>query len=160
MVSLVLALPILAAEGPPLDTTTVPDHLQYCERLQGTWQVVSLQQGGEDPLKNLGADLAFKLMIDFRGNKATIRTGLGGKGQKEDVQSKMFRVNTDVLPMRIDFYDHKDKVEVMEASCIFRFSGENLEICSRQNDPKQRPRDFTAAKDSGNVLMTLKREKK
>ena len=114
------------------------------DKLQGTWQVVSLEREGkqEDPegIKNL------KLVI--KGGTYTLQGG-------EEAFEGTFILDPTSKPKRMDTKGAK----IPRTQGIYDLKGDGLKICWAEGDT-ERPREFATKPDSNLRLIVLKREKK
>jgi uncharacterized protein (TIGR03067 family) len=109
--------------------------------LEGTWVVVSVMEDGKDNDKAQGAKMTFK------GMAGTVE--IMGRSHKGTVKVDPKKKTIDLTP--------DDKTE-KTAKGIYRLKGDELKLCFARQD-KERPKDFTAEKGSGRILMVLKRAK-
>ena len=115
------------------------------ERFQGSWRVVSGMYGGE-----VGADAGAYTMV-FEKDSFVVRRG------DEVVLKGRFRPDPSKTPKAIDMVVTDEDGEE-EVHGIYAF-GEGFKWCTSKPGSKDRPAEFTAAKGSGNLLLTLKKEK-
>ena len=116
------------------------------KKLQGTWKVLSIEQNEEKSDKS-GDDVK---MI-FAQDDFTAKTpNTDHKGT--------FKIDAAAKPKTIDIAvtegPEKDKTVVG----IYEFKGDELKICLAKPGEKDRPKEFAAKRDSGMMVLTLKRE--
>ena len=137
----VLALAVgllLAADEPKKDKTDR-------DKLQGTWQPVSVEQGGKAK-----EDKEHRLLFD--GDTFTIKKG-------DQVFAKgTFKVDPDKKPKAIDFMITEGDEKGKTARGIYKLEGDKLTWCSAQPGQNDRPKEF-ATKDTQNLLVVLQRAK-
>ena len=115
--------------------------------LQGVWTVVSYEYRGESQERFIGNKFSFD------GQKISVR-------EKDKDSTVRFVLDTTKKPKQIKFSKGDD--DRYRTFGIYSVDGDMLKICfSKDGDmEKHRPTEFVAKKDSGLVLMVLKREKK
>ena len=122
--------------------------------LQGAWQSVGSEVNGEKQPE----DDAKQYVIAFEGDKMTItRSG-------EMVMKGSIKLDAAQAPRHIDF---KIEENARDADAvgrtlegIYEVKGEDLKWCFTLPDRGERPKAFKTEADSGQVLATLKKEKK
>jgi uncharacterized protein (TIGR03067 family) len=115
--------------------------------LQGTWTVVSYEDGGGALEKMVGAT------VIFDGDKMTFK-------DKQGEQSGPFRLDPAKKPKQIDFLPSKEEEERKIDVGIYVLQGDTLTI-SLNSKSAGRPTQFDTQKDNFNhKLVVLKREKK
>jgi uncharacterized protein (TIGR03067 family) len=111
--------------------------------LVGTWQVVSATEGGNANDKMKGR------LVVFEDYTVTVKAEKGD--MKATYQADPKKKTIDLTPTE---GKNKDKTILG----IYELKKDRLTICYAHPD-KDRPKDFTAGKGSGNVLVVLKRAK-
>ena len=112
-------------------------------KLQGTWQVVSMEGGGKKvPEKSI--ETAHFLI---QGNKISL------SGKKEDLRK--FRLDVTTKPKAIDLFDDT-ATEFSKA--IYEVDGHTLRLCFSQSTKLDRPRGFDTT-GTKYLSFTLKRVK-
>jgi uncharacterized protein (TIGR03067 family) len=112
------------------------------DKIQGTWLVVSAEQGG----KPLSPEDAKTLKLVFAGDKLTLQHN------DQKVQGP-FKLDPDKKPKEMD-------VEIAGKTCkaIYQLDGDTLKIAHGEpGDP--RPEEFRAKEGSHRQIMVLKRDK-
>ena len=142
LVALLAAGLLTAADAPPRKGKDDRD------RLQGTWNVVSLVQNG----KAVPREAIKGATLIFEGDH------YGLKGGKEEYRGS-FKLNQRANPKQIDttFVDVDDR-EKGRAQGIYKLEGDRLTICWREGG-KGRPKAFTSEPDSGTRLIVVERVK-
>jgi uncharacterized protein (TIGR03067 family) len=113
------------------------------KRFQGDWQAVAVKRDGKttegDALKGKG--------WRFDGNKLI---------PLDDVKDEAtITLDPTKKPATVDIKDKNGKVN----QGIYKFTGDDkLTVCARSDST--RPKEFDAAKDSGNIVIELERVKK
>jgi uncharacterized protein (TIGR03067 family) len=119
------------------------------KKLEGTWEVVSLINGGEEvaELKEI------KVTFVFKGDKLTVR-----KRGEEKVMEATIVLDTTTMPRLIDLTKMMpDKGKDFQG--IYELKDDDLKICVH-NGGRERPTEFAAKADNREQgLFTLKRVK-
>ena len=136
-----LLLASLMVPGGP----TAEDVQKEVEQFQGSWRVVSGLYGGE-----VGADAGAYTMV-FEKDSFVIRRG------DQVVLKGRFRPDPSKTPKAIDMVVADEDGEE-EVHGIYAF-GEGLKWCTSEPGEKSRPAEFTGEIGTGNLLLTLQREK-
>jgi uncharacterized protein (TIGR03067 family) len=111
--------------------------------LEGTWIVVSVTMDGKEDEKGKGDKVIIK------GENLTIQTE--GKDRNATVQIDPKKKTIDITLIE------RGRVgKTMKG--IYQLKGDELKVCRSQSG-EERPKDLTAGKGSGNVLVVLKRAK-
>jgi uncharacterized protein (TIGR03067 family) len=117
------------------------------EKLQGTWQVVSLEAEGEKG----PAEVAKALKYIFTGDKLAIQPAEPGSSSEFTYQVDPTR-KPKVIDMKVENGPDKGNTDFG----IYLLDGDNLKICF---GGKERPTAFESKPKSGTALVVLKREK-
>jgi uncharacterized protein (TIGR03067 family) len=128
---------LLAADKPNKD-----DGNKKAKGLEGTWVVVSLTANGKPN------DDAKDTKVVFEGKNITVKTKNGDRKSTFKIDPK--KKTIDIV--------RKEKDGEKTSKGIYQLKGDELKICFARPD-KDRPKDFTAAEDSGHTLVVLKRAK-
>lgn len=137
LVGVALVVPTHADDKPP-------------EKLQGTWVATSAQRNGK------AADEIVGHQLTFAGDKFTI-AAKDGKLLYEGT----IVVDTSKKPATIDFKHTTDALKGKTWKGIFALEGDSLKTCDNAPDlTKERPTDFAAKANSGQVAIVFKRAKK
>jgi uncharacterized protein (TIGR03067 family) len=132
------------------------------EQLQGTWKFVRLSLFGNEAPK----EFLPKVQVVIEGKTFTIKPGVvfEGSNEKPDGEFKVgdkegdrvtFELDASKKPKTFDVAAEFDGQKVTLKG-IYQLDGDDLKICFGE----QRPKEFPAKVDSGNVLYVLKRDKK
>ena len=124
---------------------TAEDVQKEVEQFQGSWRVVSGLYGGE-----VGADAGEYTMV-FEKDSFVIRRG------DQVVVKGRFRPDPSKTPKAIDMVIADEDGEE-EVHGIYAFE-EGLKWCTSEPGEKSRPAEFTGEIGTGNLLLTLQREK-
>jgi uncharacterized protein (TIGR03067 family) len=116
-------------------------------RMQGTWQVVSLNQEGET--QPLAGPLA-KLQIIVRGDSRTARSGEVVYAQAR------YRIDPWAEPPAIDVLITQGASRGQTMLGVYELDGDQMRVCLAPHGGR-RPRDFAPKAGSGHVLQQLKR---
>jgi uncharacterized protein (TIGR03067 family) len=118
------------------------------KRLQGTWKVVSGEKGGGKDL-----DLA-KAKVVIKGDTFTLK-----EGKKKD-ESVSIRLRPAETPKQLDFVFKEGGKEVVVMG-IYSLEADTLKLCwDKESRRNGRPTAFATKKDSDQVLVVCRREKK
>jgi uncharacterized protein (TIGR03067 family) len=143
-----MILPIATLLAAGLVLTAAPtrnDVNEEIERFQGSWRVVSGMYGGE-----AGADAGAYTVV-FEKDSFVVRRG------DEVILKGRFRPDPSRTPKAIDMVvtDEDGEEEVHGIYAL----GEGLKWCTSGPGDKSRPAEFAAERGSGNLLLTLKKER-
>ncbi|HUT09094.1 MAG TPA: TIGR03067 domain-containing protein [Thermoguttaceae bacterium] len=114
--------------------------------LQGTWELIGAEMGGQKSEEPLGAKLT------FTGNKV-IAKDKDGKVRQEST----FKLDPTKNPKQMDvIVTRNEKTEVQEA--IYSLDGDTLKVCGAEAG-KPRPTKFKTKESGDAMLLVLKRVK-
>ena len=116
-------------------------------QLQGTWQVVSLQLGGEKAPE----EVAQALKYTFEGDKLAVRPAEPGSNSEFTYQLDLTKT-----PKNIDMRVTKGRDKGKTLLGIYLLRGDDLNICFAE---KFRPTEFVSKAKSDTALVVLKRQK-
>ena len=122
---------------------------QAGQPLAGTWEAVEYKAMGQA----MPAETTKNTRLVIAGNKFTITVVQG------DAREFTFKLDPTKKPATIDLTalngPYKDKV----AKGIYRLEKDTLTLClpAKAGDRDQRPSEFTSDKESGTLLITLKK---
>jgi uncharacterized protein (TIGR03067 family) len=117
------------------------------DKIQGVWTVVSLElRGNEAP-----ADDTKDFKLEFKGDKVFFTAG---KVNHEGT----FKLDPTTKPKGIDIIPSDGPEKGKTQLGIYLFEGDTLKICGADAD-KERPKEFTTKKGSGQMVVVLKRAK-
>lgn len=142
-----LSLVVATVEEPKLSDEAKKD----LKKLEGKWKAVkAVTNGNEETPMMDGNDV----IIEFKGHKLLLN-------DKEVMEVAALDPSTD--PKILDIKALADmgglrKDTVLEA--IYKLDGDTLMLAVHIGETKKRPDKFESPKDSGVVVVTLKREKK
>jgi len=121
------------------------------KKFDGKWKMTKVVAGEAEETPMLdGAEV----VLEFKGRKMMI-------GDKEIAEITALDPSTD--PKLFDFKGLTDLGQLKKDTVyesIYKFDGDNLILALTLGETKKRPAKFEADKESGTVLITLKREKK
>lgn len=142
-----LSLVVTTADEPKLSEAAQKE----LKKFEAKWKVVKVVAGEVEETPMLDGAEVF---LEFQGRKMLF-------GDKQIAEITALDPSTD--PKIFDFKGLIDigqlkKDTVYES--IYKFDGDNLILAITMGEAKKRPSKFEADKDSGTVLITLKREKK
>lgn len=116
---------------------------------QGTWDVVKLEQTGDDVTDTFKGETA---TMEFDGNRYTFTLG-------EEVEKGTFKLDekAKTLDYAITEGTHKGKKQLG----IYKQDGDKLTLCLAEEGAKERPTKFGTTEDGPNfVQFTLKKRAK
>jgi uncharacterized protein (TIGR03067 family) len=121
------------------------------KKFEGEWKIAKVVAGEveETPMMD-GAEV----FLEFKGRKMML-------GDKEIAAITALDPSTD--PKLFDFKGLIDLGQLKKDTVyesIYKFDGDNLILAITMGETRKRPAKFEADKESGTVLITLKREKK
>jgi uncharacterized protein (TIGR03067 family) len=148
MLAAVLVLTLAAPTDEPKLSEAAQKELK---KFEGKWKAEKLVVDGKEETPVIeGADV----VLEFKGRKLL----LGGKDLFE-IPALDPSTDPKILDLKaLMSMGEISKDTVYEA--IYKFDGENLVIAIHVGATKKRPEKFESEKDSGVVVVTLKREKK
>ena len=120
------------------------------EGLQGTWEVVEFTADG----KSFPEEFRREIRITFKGDKMLILER-GGTGKRE----YSFKLDPSKKPKAIDVTPLDGPFKDKTAPAIYELKGDELKLCMPNQETKDRPTEFKAAKGSKLGLFVLKRSK-
>jgi uncharacterized protein (TIGR03067 family) len=118
-------------------------------RLQGTWQAVTVEDGG--PEKD-AADIRFV----FAGDDFTIRL------RGEAIAKGRFKIDPSRDPRQIDMELTKHRQADFKGKTvrgIYALDGDTLKLCLNSPDKAERPKEFNSPAGQDRAFITLKRVK-
>jgi uncharacterized protein (TIGR03067 family) len=116
------------------------------DKLQGTWQVAGMEQGG----KKVPAGELAQMKVVIRGNELT---GLEGGQVRERFT---FTLDATKTPKTIDTTAVEGPAKGETARGIYELTGDTLRICVSEKG-KERPSEFATRAGKDFVLLVLKR---
>ncbi len=149
LVSLLLASCHRAAT-PPADTAAIQKDL---ENIQGTWQIVTAQQGGKDVTKECQARIP---TVTF-ANNAWVQDMDGHP--LYIAENSHFMLNPATTPKEMDHILRKvdnGKMLTLVYPCIYELDGDSLKLCWDVS-LKQRPTKFATEPGNQFFFITFKR---
>ena len=136
-----------SAEEPKL----TEDARKEVKKLEGKWKAVkAVTNGLEETPEMDGAEV----VVEFKGRKAVVNG-------KEFMEIAALDPSTD--PKCIDLKAVVEQGQIQKGTVfesIYKFDGEDLVLAIHIGADKKRPAKFESEKDSGVVVVTLRREKK
>lgn len=109
------------------------------DRIQGTWQIIDMQEGGYA----VPAELVQMLSCVFHDYTLEMHAG-------KQVQKNTFTLDPSTTPKSIDMVDD----ERMKRG-IYELQGDTLRLCFEKNHPGQRPTAFVSQSGSVNDLVLM-----
>jgi uncharacterized protein (TIGR03067 family) len=140
--SVLMATALIASASPQADAPK-----KGKDRIQGSWKIVMMEANGESAT----AEIVAKLKLVFKGDTLTFTPGEPG------FTNYTYQLDPTTKPAGFDMThaDGKDKGKTQGG--IYLLQGDSLKICFGRVD--ERPREFTAKANSGQMMYVLKREK-
>jgi uncharacterized protein (TIGR03067 family) len=122
------------------------------EAIQGTWKVVSLEDGGKEVPKDALDQAAPKLI--FKGDKYTFTA------MDKTVEEGTFKLGAakDLKTIDLAITEGNDKGKTQVG--IYQLSGDTLKVCFAVPGDKDRPTTFASKAEPRTLLVVLKKEKK
>ena len=121
------------------------------KKFEGKWKAVkAVTNGNEETPEMDGAEV----ILEFKGKKAIVN-------EKEFFEIATIDPSTD--PKCIDLKAVMDRGPITKGTvfeAIYKLDGDTMTIAIHMGETKKRPTKFESEKDSGVVVVTLKREKK
>jgi uncharacterized protein (TIGR03067 family) len=123
------------------------------DNLQGTWQATAGVANG----RPVPGEQVQRVKVVFSGDKMSL---FPPDGDGKQTLEHTFRVDPSQKPKAIDVTRLEGGGKGKTAQGIYELDGDTLKLCLTSRLEKERPTEFAAPKESGLVLMTLKRVKK
>ncbi|HZT81824.1 MAG TPA: TIGR03067 domain-containing protein [Gemmataceae bacterium] len=145
MRGIVVALPavlLLAAAAPRPDPAR-----QEKEKLQGTWVVLQLLEGGQSP----PADVVEQIRLTFRGDKLLTR-----ERREKQPEEQTYKLDPTRNPKRIEITPAAGPNKGQPFPGIYELEGDAMRICLARPG-QQRPTQFLSPRGTDLILMVLKR---
>jgi uncharacterized protein (TIGR03067 family) len=118
------------------------------EKLQGTWILVSSEQGGRATPDNV----AKTMKMTVKGDQITINS--------DTTEEKMtFKLDPTKKPKTVDFLVKKGGMDDVAVPGIYELKDDELKICYVQGGLGERPTEFVTKKRTAQGLMIFKRSK-
>jgi uncharacterized protein (TIGR03067 family) len=151
MLATVTALSLIVAGAePPKEKELTEAALKELKKFEGKWRVARIIASGTD----LSPVDDSTMLIEFKGRKIVFNNKevmeVATLDAASDPKCIGLKALTDVSTLR--------KGTVYEFS--YKLDGETILLAINPGEGKKRPEKFESPKDSGVVVMTLKREKK
>jgi RNA polymerase sigma-70 factor (ECF subfamily) len=128
------------------------------ERLQGTWEFVTVSQGGQTRrMAELKPQDAPMKTLTFTGNKVRF-VALNGDGKEVAFDSR-FQLNPAREPKEINLTDLDGKNKGETTTGLYELDGDSLKLCLPGRPGGDRPTAFESKKGSDQWLMVLRRVK-
>jgi len=141
-----LAVGVLLAADAPKD-----DAKKDQQALQGTWTLVSAEQGGKDQTEE-----AKEHTLTFEGDTFSVKKG-------DEVKVKgTFKVDPSKKPRAIDMKITEAKKEQdngKELHGIYELTKDGLKWCTDEPGGEDRPTEFAAKEGTKHMLVTFKKDK-
>jgi uncharacterized protein (TIGR03067 family) len=119
------------------------------DKLQGTWDVVSLEVGGQ----KAPAEALPQFRLTIKGDK------MSHKGKQEgDTEETTFTIDPSKDPKTIDMTLKKGGQAGQIILGIYSIDGDNLKLCMNQPN-LQRPKEFVSKEETRVALVIMKRVK-
>lgn len=149
------ALLIVVAGGLLVAADTKDDAIKKDKAaLKGTWEVVAMEERGQ------AAEEISITRIVFGDDKLVV-TGIEviGLPDKKDVEVA-YTIDPSQKPAAIDVVPAEGPEKGKKVLAIYGLNKDELKICVAQKAGQERPKRFATTKESVDILLTLKREKK
>jgi uncharacterized protein (TIGR03067 family) len=117
-------------------------------KLQGTWEVVSMERGG---MKREGPPEA---QLVFEGDKFTMKMG-------ERSIRGTFKLDPAKAPGQIDMTvtEGPEQFQGKTSQGLYALEGDTLKWCSAEPGTDDRPKEFKTAEGTTHMLIVLKKKK-
>ena len=126
------------------------DAKKELKKFEGKWKAVKAVTNGLEETPEMDGK---EVVVEFKGRKAVVN------GQ-EFFEIATLDPSTD--PKCIDLKSMVDQGQIAKGAVfesIYKFDGESLVMAIHMGSDKKRPTKFESEKDSGVVVVTMKREK-
>ncbi|HEY1859096.1 MAG TPA: TIGR03067 domain-containing protein [Gemmataceae bacterium] len=118
------------------------------KKFDGGWQPVTLKANGQEvPAEDLK-----KVHVAVEGGQYTVKV------EDNVVEKGAFTVDPGKKPKQIDMKATEGQNQGKSFHGIYELEGDDLKVCFAEAD-KDRPKEYAAEKDSGQVLHVYKRAK-
>jgi uncharacterized protein (TIGR03067 family) len=141
-----LSFVMATAEEPKLSEAAQKE----LKKLEGKWKAVKAVTNGMEETPEMDGN---EVMVEFKGSKANVNG-------KEFFLIAALDPSTD--PKCIDLKSAVDQGQITKGTVfesIYKLDGEELIIAINIGGDKKRPAKFESEKDSGVVVVTMKKEK-
>jgi uncharacterized protein (TIGR03067 family) len=121
------------------------------KKLEGKWKAVKAVTNGLEETPEMGGE---EVVVEFKGRKAVVNG-------KDFFEIATLDPSTD--PKCIDLKSVVDQGPITKGTVfesIYKFDGDDLVLAIHMGADKKRPAKFESEKDSGVVVVTMKREKR
>jgi uncharacterized protein (TIGR03067 family) len=149
MIAAVLSLTFIVATA---DEPKLPEAAQKeLKKLEGKWKAVKAVTNGLEETPEMDGQ---EVVVEFKGRKAVVN----GKDFFE-----IATLDPSTEPKCIDLKSGVDQGQIAKGTVfesIYKFDGDDLVLAIHMGADKKRPAKFESEKDSGVVVVTMKREKK
>lgn len=116
------------------------------EKLQGTWNIVALEMGGEKKTENA-----------LKGSKIIVKGDTFTSLSMGAIYKGNIKVDVNAKPKRLDLIFTEGPEKGNTNFAIYELDGDTWKICLNVTG-KERPKEFASKAGSGYALETLKRE--
>jgi uncharacterized protein (TIGR03067 family) len=136
--------------GASAATAAPDDDKKDSERLQGSWKMASLNVNGEK-VPDDAIEMA-KLVV--KDDQYTITLG------EQTTSAAKFTMDSSKTPKQVDFKYTEGLQKGQTAKGIYKLDGDTFTMCRSLTEEGDRPAEFTAAADSGRLLVVWTRQAK
>jgi uncharacterized protein (TIGR03067 family) len=143
---LVLSLTLLLASDKQKEDKEKKDS----DVIQGTWKVVSVEQGGQ----KRDAEDDSRMVIIFKGEDYSV------KMNGTEVEKGTVKIDPAKKPKSIDFAITEGNDKGKKQVGIYGLEDDTLKICVTQPEKDDRPKELVAKEGTDHILFVMKREKK
>ena len=148
-VLLTMVIPAAALRG--------EDAQKDLDKLQGTWDVTSMERNGKAAPK----DFVEKITVTFKGDKMVMDGPLATAKGEEPVKPEFtVKLDPSKKPNALDTTALNGKFKGKTQLGIYKLEGDELKICLPNQEAKERPSDFKSPEGSDLVVMILKKSRK
>jgi uncharacterized protein (TIGR03067 family) len=121
------------------------------EKLQGTWQVVAVEMGGEQ----LPEEAVKEVSLVIKGEKMTAK---GDFPDKDRYATVLFKIDPAAKPKQIDLTLAGSEDKGTKLKGIYQLDGDRWKLCVKLAGT-ERPTKFETKDDAEQILVTFKRDK-
>jgi uncharacterized protein (TIGR03067 family) len=147
LIALTVGLP--AAPAAPAKDKETKDAKDDIKKFEGEWTFTNWETGGQ----SLPKEVLEITKWSVKGDKYKFQMG-------ENEEEGTIKLDPGKKPATVDLAITSGNDAGKDQVGIYKFDGESIVICLARPGAKDRPTEFKATEDDGQILVTIKRNKK